>query len=273
MRFLFHPHLGAMTAVFLVTACLPAAAADREPPKKSPFAHGEKLPGDLSEFLDADGDGKVTDAEAQKAAADFSKQANAKTKTDRGQAILDALDKDANGKVEIAEAQEAVARDRIAAGGGGKRVAEIFEKLDKNADGFVTQQEYGALISQLGLLGELLKPRLVQMFFTVDANRDGAISVVESQMVADHIARQAQLKADKEAARAAAPDPKIVQMVRITLSKLDRNRNGQVSQGEAKRDRQLTSVFAEVDTNLDKNLSAEEMYNFLKLKASEKEER
>jgi len=256
-----------LVTILLLTAWVwPTDAAEqRKEEPEGPFARGEKLPGDLSDLLDPNKDGVVTDAEAKRAAGEFGKEANRKKKSERGQAILDALDKNEDGKVDTGEAQEAVARARIAAGGSGQAVAEIFNKLDLDANGLVTKMEFGALVVKLGVLGQLLKPRLVQLFLQLDANRDGMINVAESQMAADLFAKQAQLRA---ARRKATEDQKVWQMARQVMARLDTNRNGKISQREVRRDRQVAEVFHHIDTDLDKKLTGEEIFRYLEDKLS-----
>ncbi len=252
-------------SVLLPAALLFGAAAVRgaEEPEKpaGAFARGERLPGDLSDLLDGDADGKVTDGEAQKAAREFMEQANAKEKTERGAKILEALDKDKNGKVEEAEAQGAVAVERANRAGPGQEVAGIFDQLDVNRDDYVTAQEFGALVKQLGPLGILLQPRLAEIFNGMDTNRDGAISFVEAQMGAEDFADQ---MAARQAAEEAKPDPRIVQLTNSVIGQLDRNRDGKLSKREAERDKNVAEKFFEVDANLDEQLTAEEIYNYLK---------
>jgi Ca2+-binding EF-hand superfamily protein len=226
--------------------------------KRSPFARGAEVPEEIRKLLDADGDGVVTDEETRHAAAELERQA--RVKSDRAKAIIEAFDNNRDGAIDGNEAAEAAARARIAADGIGHVVAEIFSQIDKNADGFVSQIEFALVVKQMGALGQLLKPRLVQVFLQIDADRNGAISVAESQMAADYFAQQAQLKVQRQRAQR---NQRIWQLAQQAIARLDGNRNGQISQREARRDRQVLAVFEQVDADGDKQLSAEEVYAYL----------
>ncbi len=251
------------TVHFLVTFLLvPALQAwGMAAEARSPFAQGKKIPEKAGIVLDADGDGVVTDAETQKAAAELQRQARAKS--ERAKAILDAFDNNDDGAVDPGEAADGVARARIALDGVGHVVAEIFAKVDVNADGLISQFEFAAVVNKLGPVGQLLKPRLVQLFLQIDGDRNGAISVSESQMAADLFAKQAQLKAK---VRQAQRNQRIWQMAQQEMARLDTSRNGQISQREARRDRQVLAIFDQVDTDLDKQISAGEVYRYLERK-------
>jgi len=253
----------ACTAVFIFTF----QAAFAEQPT-GPFARGEKLPGDLSDLLDSDHDGVVTDGEAQKAVGEFGEEANEPDISDRGKAILAAFDRNKDGKLDQDEAQEGVAKERIKAGGAGQKVAQIFNKLDVDRNQFVTQQEFGALVRQLGPIGMLLAPKLVELFQKLDANRDRAISVPESQLAADFFAAQARLKEALGGNRAhdgapAGPSNKIATLAKQTILRLDADNDNHISVRESKRDRKVWAAFQEVDTDTDHLLSYEEVLAYL----------
>jgi Ca2+-binding EF-hand superfamily protein len=235
-----------------------AAASVGRADEKNPFAQGKPLPDAVRNLLDADGDGVVTDAETRRAAAALEK--HAREQSERSKAILEAFDNNQDGRLDGGEAADAAARARIAADGIGRIVAEIFNKLDANGDGYVSRLEFAAVVTKLGAVGELLKPRLVQLFVQIDADRDGAISVSESQMAADYFAKQAQLRAER---RRAQQDQRIRQLAQQVMARLDGNRNGRISQREARRDRQVLGVFDQVDLDGDKNLSSQEVYLYL----------
>jgi Ca2+-binding EF-hand superfamily protein len=232
---------------------------------RSPFARGQKMPEKAGIVLDANGDGVVTDAETQKAAAELQRQA--RVQSERAKAILDAFDNNDDGAVDPGEAANGAARARIAFDGVGRVVAEIFAKVDVNADGLISQPEFAAVVKKLGPVGELLKPRLVQLFLQIDSDRNGAISVSESQMAADFFAKQAQLKAEVQRAQR---NQRIWQMAQQEMARLDTSRNGQISQREARRNRQVLAIFDQVDTDLDKQMSAGEVYRYLERKMADR---
>lgn len=250
--------IGLLGLVVFVTATHPLCTAAEA---KSPFGQGKKIPQQAAIILDANGDGIVTDEETRNAAAELQRQARARSP--RAKAILDAFDLNDDGAVDVGEAADGAARARIASPGVGHVVAEIFAKVDVNADGFISQPEFAAVVHKLGPVGELLKPRLVQLFLQIDGDRNGAISVAESQMAADFFAKQAQLKAElKQAQR----NQRIWQLAQQEMARLDISRNGQISQREARRDRQVLAIFDQVDTDLDNQLSADEVYRYLERK-------
>lgn len=244
----------AVTITFWATSAGVVLSAE----KRSPFARGAEVPEEIRKLLDADGDGVVTDEETRQAAAKLEREA--RVKSDRAKAIIEAFDNNRDGAIDGNEAADAAARARIAADGIGQVVAEIFAKIDKNADGFVSQVEFSLVVQQMGALGQLLKPKLVQIFLQIDADRNGAISVAESQMAADYFAQQAQLKAQHQRAQR---NQRIWQLAQQAIARLDGNHNGRISQREARRDRQVLGVFEQVDTDGDKQLSAEEVYAYL----------
>ena len=231
---------------------------DKEP--ESPFARGEKLPGDLSDLLDADGDGTVSDEEAKEAAKDFQEQGNKKKTDNRSKAILDALDKDKDGKVNKQEAEAGVARGRMETKEG-KRMTELFDSLDVDSNGVVSKREFGGLPKKLGPLGAFIKRALPSMWRGFDTNRDGQLTLVEAQMAADQFSQRRGGRDKKED----ATNPQAVQIAKNTMARLDRDKDGQVSAKEARRDRVLKKkdTFVLVDTNFDDHLSYEEMVKYL----------
>ena len=243
--------LFALLVTVFTTLGFAVSSAAEEP---GAFAKGGKLPGDLSDLLDADADGAITDGEAQKAARDFAKKAE----TD--QALLEALDKNKDGKVADVEAADAVAKVRAERDEAGKFVAEIFGKLDANGDDFVSALEFQNS-DAFGPLGVLLKPQLGKMLAQYDTNRDGALSFTEAQMVADVFAAQTGMKRQQAAA---AADAKYVTTAQKAFAALDTNRNEKISSREAKRDPGFSSVFDKIDTDGDNNASMEEVVAFLK---------
>ena len=86
------------------------------------------MPAELSDLLDVDGDGQISDAEAVNAVKLFQKEAM--KRTPEGREALKALDTNGDGKVSTDEAGLAVARARIASGGASAAVSDVFTKLE-----------------------------------------------------------------------------------------------------------------------------------------------
>lgn len=216
----------------------------------------------LADLLDQDQDGAVSDREAQQAAANFLREANAARPNDRGRRILEALDQDQDGKVNPQEAMQGVAQARRQDGGAGERIAGMFDKLDVDGNKLVTPAEFSGLVELMGPWGKFMQRGLPAMFNKFDANRDGLIAEAEALMAAEAFDRQAQGRDEQRAAREAQPDPRLVAIVRQAM-RLDANGDG-ISEREASKDRQLKAVFGQVDGDLNGKLSAEELYNYLK---------
>jgi Ca2+-binding EF-hand superfamily protein len=257
-------------AVLLLVLSVVRCAFGQEQPK-GPFARGEKLPGDLSELLDGDENGQVSDAEVKLAIEQFTKEANAREKTERGKMILDALDANADGKLDPAEAAQGAVRGRMQQGGNSEAVAQVFKRLDVNSDNFISAQEYGKLQVIVGLLKPEAARDLGDLFEVLDTDRDRAISFVESQLAADLFALEGGgLEGFGGGARPAAEqpavNPKIRAYVDATFAKRDRNKDGQITEAEAKRDAALKREFAAADANADKSLSPTEMADYLQRK-------
>ena len=248
---------------------LPKFPAPGEEPGKNPapkggpgFAQGGKLAGDLSDLLDMDGDGNVSDVEAQKAAADFGKEANAKNRSEKGKRILDALDKDGDGKVAPNEAQVGVAQAR-AQNGAGAEAAAMFERFDADKSGGITGEEFAA---GLGPLAQLLGGQAGQLFGRLDGNRDGQISFVESQFAAEAMSNQFRGPQQGGGERKPQINPQILAAAQQVMARLDRNKDTNISKEEAAKDKQAASEFPLVDANVDESLSLEEVYNFIRSK-------
>lgn len=252
-----------MFAAMIVTSMLALASQAQDKPKGA-FARGEKLPGDLSNLLDGDADGQISDAEVNKAIDEFQKQGN--DKTDRGKAILSALDNNKDGKVDKAEAEAGAVQGRLQGGGNGQVVEAIFKKLDADSNGFVTEVEYGKLALLVGLFDREAGGKLVQLFRQIDTNSDRAISFVESQLVADMFAQQGGLPGARAGAAAPAKNPRVQAFVDAMFAKRDKNKDGQISTSEARRDVALYREFNAADGNGDKNLTADELYQYLEAK-------
>jgi Ca2+-binding EF-hand superfamily protein len=248
----------------LLLACSPAMAiaAEDDPAvkPKDADARAAEINRSLGDLLDADQDGAITDQEAVAGAQKLQNEANAKNKTERSAEILAALDDNKDGKLDNAEVGQAVAEQRRERDEIGQRVGEMFDKLDLDTNQVLDPNEFKALIERLGPLGKLMQPRLGQFFNRMDADRNGQISMVESQFAADYFAEQAGMRRKQEAAK---KNDKLVQMTQQTLAQLDRNRNGEISTREAKRNAEVDKVFGLIDTDDNKKLTGQEIYKYL----------
>lgn len=221
---------------------------------------GGKLPGDLSDLLDADGDGKVSDAEANKAVAGFQKAAGAKT--EEGMAVRNALDKNGDGKVDANEAAAGVARGRMDFGGAGQQVAGMFGRLDVDGNELITTGEFRESVEKMGPLGKFMGPNMARMFNQMDSNKDGQISVVEAQMMADYFAQQSAMK-DQQ--REEQRNATIWANAQQALASQDKNRDQRITEREASGD--LKEKFATVDADLNGKVTVAEIYEYLKANA------
>lgn len=232
------------------------------------FADGGKLPGDLSDLLELAQNDQLTDAKAIEAAKDVQKEANARNKTERGQRLLDALDTNGDGKVSDEEAMAGIAEVRRRDGGAGSNVAGIFDQLDTNGDGVVSPQEFQGITEIPGFGGPFVTaPVLTQMFRNFDGNGDGMISFAEAQMGADmfnqRFGRRGRRGEEGEQA-SERPIPQLAQMTQQLMVNLDRNKDGKISEAEAKRDKGTYDAFPMIDRDLDDHITAEEIYEYLK---------
>ncbi len=249
--------------VALMSAPESAMAADDDAEKKAAAA--------LVEWLDADGDGKVSDAEALRGAPRLLREANAKTRTARGRKILAALDANKDGKVDSGELRRAVAKAQgkgdHGKGRGDERAKELFDKLDANSDSVVTAAEFKKLAKLLGPLGQFVEGRIPQMFTGFDGNRDNKLSLEEFQKgIAKYMARFGGGGGadDAEGEDQPSDDEKLRQKLRRQLGGLDRDRDGKLSKKEAARNRTLKTKFRAIDTNLDDFLSLDEVVAYTK---------
>lgn len=229
---------------------------------------GGKLPGDLAELLDGDENGKITDEELKFAVEQFKKEANVRPKTERSKLILDALDLNKDGKLDDAEATQGAVRGRMEKGGNSDAVGQIFKRLDMNADGFIGADEFGKVQALLAVVNPEAAQGLADLFDVLDANNDKAISVVESQVAADLFAKEGGGFGGGGGRAADAPkeNPKIRAYVTTTFAQRDRNKDGLISEVEAKRDTALKREFAAADGNGNKLLTPDELYAYLQQK-------
>ena len=257
---------------FLAVICAVAlgslASAQEEP--KGPFARGQKIPGDLTDILDGDKSGQVSDAEVNAAIEQFKKEANAPDKTERGKKILDTLDNNRDGKLDQAEAARGAAAARVQQGGRStEAVTKIFRRLDTDANGFVTANEYAKLKQLVGLFNPDGANKLDDLFLALDADRDTAISFVESQLAADMFAQNGGFQrggAGPPVAQQPVRNAKIQAFVDATFAKRDRNKDGHISAAEARRDAALKRDFSSADASGDAKLTPEELYSYLERK-------
>lgn len=243
-------------ATSLLALALPAAAQNAKNSQPGAFAQGQKLPGDLSDLLDADGDGQVSDAEAKKAVEQFQQAAR---NNPNAKEVLDLLDANGDGKVDRNEAAAGVAQGRLQFDGPGVAVNAIFNQLDVNKDKAITPKEFQGLIQKLGPLGQLLAPRLAQMFNQLDVDRNGAVSFVESQLAADYFAEQAQMRKQQQQQQR---DGRLYRQAQQIFAAQDKNRNNRISTREAVGP--VKEKFSAIDNNGDQKLSLIEVYDFLK---------
>lgn len=227
----------------------PAAAA----PAGGGLGKGERLPRKLSDLLDADGDGKVSDAEAQAAVKEVQKKGTAKNAD--GDALRKSLDANGDGKVDVKEAQAGVAKGRGEMDERARKVLDMLVWLDADKSGEVSVPEFKALIEKMGFLGKLAEPKLGEMFNNMDQDRNGSITMAEGQLAADYFAAVAmQEEQKKEAVRTAAA----AQLV----ASLDRNRDKKISIREAAKT-PVAERFAIVDADQDGQLTIAEVARFI----------
>jgi Ca2+-binding EF-hand superfamily protein len=261
--------LAAFLAIIVLT--LGVVAEDKKP--EGPFARGEKIPGDLTDILDGDKSGQISDAEVKAAIDQFKKEANARDKTERGQKILGALDSNKDGKVDDAEAAGGAVAARVEQGGGStEAVTKIFRQLDGDSNGFITAGEYGKLKQIVGLFNPDAVKQLDELFAALDVDRDTAISFVESQLAADLFAESGIPQGvggfDPPAAKVPVLDPKIKAFVEATFTQRDRDEDGNISLAESRRDPALRREFEAADASGDGQLTPAELADYLQRKFS-----
>lgn len=248
----------------LMTAADVAIAADDDVEEKEATA--------LIQWLDADGDGKVSDAEALRGAPRLLREANAKKKSARGRQILAALDANDDGKLDAGELRQAIAKaqgrtnkDRADEdkGRGNKRAKELFDKLDANSDSVVTAAEFKKLPKLLGPFGQFLQGQLPQLFAQFDGNRDKRLTLDEFQSGVGKLMRRFGVGGG-DGQDQPSDDDKLRQQIRRQLGALDRDRDGKLSKKEAGRNRKLKTKFRAIDTNLDGFLSLDEVVAYAK---------
>jgi Ca2+-binding EF-hand superfamily protein len=254
-----------ITTVLLATAAVTLAAPAAPPPgadaKPDPFGVDTPLPDVVASLIDSNQDGAVDDAEAAAAVSQLPKIA--RTKTPLGQAVLVALDANKNRRLSEQEARDGVLRAREHARGVASEVRAVFDKLDQNGDERISVVEFRGLVTRLGVLGQLIAPKLSQFFNGMDVNRDGMISPAESQRGADFLVQQIELEKRKQALAAKLRDPRYHRAAQL-VSSLDRNKDQQISEREASRNKDVREAFVFVDTNADQQLSVDECYEHLK---------
>ena len=267
------PRLSSILAVALSVVVLASSVFAEERRPAGPFARGEKLPGDLTDILDGDKSGQISDAEVKAAIDQFKKEANAADKTERGRKILGALDNNKDGKLDEAEAANGAAAARVQQGGGASEaVANIFRRLDSDSNGFITANEYGKLKQIVGLFNPDAVNQLDELFVALDADQDTSISFVESQLAADMFAANGGLPQGRgigaPAVKEPVQDPRIQAFVNATFEKRDRDEDGSISLAEARRDPALRREFEAADASADGKLTPAELADYLVRKFS-----
>ena len=251
-----------------------AAAADEAEKPKGKFARGEKLPGDLTDILDGDNSGQISDAEVNAAIEQFQKEANAREKTERGEKILGALDNNNNGKLDKAEAARGAAAARVQQGDpASKAVADIFKRIDSDSNGFITANEYARLKQIVALVNPDGVQKLDELFTALDVDRDTAVSFVESQLAADLFAENGGLPNRGGFGQNAPPaepaaNAKVQAFVEATFAQRDRNEDGVISAIESRRDPALRREFGAADASGNGELTPGELYDYLVKKFS-----
>ncbi|NJM84323.1 MAG: calcium-binding protein [Tabrizicola sp.] len=147
-------------AVILATGAATTALAERGEPRGAMLM-------DAFDAMDADKDGKVTEAEI----------------ADHRRATFTAADADGNGLLSVQElkqmgkAADEVRQDR--------RVARMMERMDADGDGSLSASELSAMQGS-------------RMFARVDADKDGAITKAEVEAARDRQAARKHGGADKD---------------------------------------------------------------------------
>lgn len=233
-----------------------------EPVDETNFGVETPLPESLYALLDPNGDGEITDDEAEQAAASFQKLA--RSKHPLAADIRKSLDADGNRTVDADEARLGVARGKAHYRGVAVEVSEVVKHLDIDGDEKISVTEFRGLLQELGPLAILVGPKLAQFFNGMDMDRDGFISLVEAQRGADYLRQQIEQNQQAQELRRKIRDPLYQQAARA-IAAYDRNKDLQLSDIEARKNKQAADLFLAADMNGDSLLSIDELYDHLKL--------
>lgn len=228
----------------------------------APVASGQNkgaadaLPAEVQEIIDPDKDGKITDVEAQRGAEQLMEIGNAKEASAKKDAVLKASDQNKDKKVDAKEAAAIVARARGATQQG-ERLAKLFQELDKDRDGALSKREFDDIEDKLGRGRGQLKNRLGKIFEELDADKNGKLVMEEAMLGAGKLGPRFGNRGNADAPVAAA-DP-LADQVKLLLTALDRDKDGKLSDREARANKELKTKFRQIDTDLDGLLNLEEM--------------
>ena len=215
-------------------------------------------PAGLAIMMDANKDRKLDDREVRSAIDALQKRGNARPATAESEQILAGFDKNKNGKLEKDEAEDAAVQARLTTAGG-KYVEAAFGKLDEDNDGFVNREEFDQLGVILGGKFDIRRNKGIGggLFAMLDGNKDGKISLNEAVLSGGNLGPKA-----RDGAQAAqAGDPLRAKAAQIVNS-LDKDRDGKVSEKEAKSNKPIADHFKDIDFDIDGHLTAEELWEY-----------
>jgi Ca2+-binding EF-hand superfamily protein len=239
-----------------------SAAIAAEPADDTKFGVETPLPESLYALLDPNGDGEISEEEAEQAVASFQKLA--RTKHPLAADIRKSLDANGNRTVDADEARLGVARGKAHYRGVAVEVSEVVKHLDIDGDEKISATEFRGLLQELGPLAILVGPKLAQFFNGMDVDRDGFITLVEAQRGADYLRQQIEQNQQAQELRRKIRDPLYQQAAR-SIAAYDRNQDLQLSEIEARKNKQAADLFLAADTNGDNSLSVDELYEHLKI--------
>lgn len=231
------------------------------------FDRTEKAPPTITDVVDADGDGAITDQEARAAVAKL--MALPKSKDADAKELAASIDKNGDSKISQEEAAFAIARARMQNDESGKRMDEIFQRLDENKDELVSRQEYqdsGDKLKEFGNFGRFGEAIAGRVFDTLDADRDGNINIVEAQFSADQFGQLTNWRRRREA----DADAKLRQQTAQVFASLDKNRDQRLTKREA--GRELEANFDAIDTDGNGKLTVNELFLYAKQNAPARED-
>jgi len=151
-----------------------------------------------------------------------------------------------------------------------QRVAQLLGQADMDGSGTITRQEMAAVLDAMGPAGQQIGQRLSPVFRKLDTNRDGALSTEEANKgVQDLVSvffpegRGRDGGKGEGNGRREGVDPRMAFLAQAIMARLDRDRDGKISEREVMGDKQVEQAFVMADTDQDKHLSADEIAAFL----------
>jgi len=219
----------------------------------------QRAPSAVAGIHDANQDGRVTDAEADRALRRlYLIKEDSRRKGDPE--LIAESDANGNGRISKPEAREAIAQARPQVDPKARWADEALQLLDGNHNGTVEQGEAQQFLATLGKLGETVAGNMNKLWKAADCDRDDRIDLTEARMLSDGFG-QLLLVCGTDAA--ASKDPAVWGRVVEVILRVDADRSHSISAAEIQAAPTFSRLFGGIDRNRNGEVTGDELYGYV----------